>query len=123
MIDMNAMRTLSQLPTQTAVLVGELELTRRRIRRALKKRERYRYVEPEVLIVDGALQIASPCCSRNVDPAGGVIDIARIEKLGAIWSLYSREHEAGQWLLHDEYADLDVLLQVLCADPARVFWP
>ena len=55
------------------------EVDRKRISKTLAERDRYKYVAPSVLPdVDGYL-VRSPCCSRNVDPDGGEIDIARIE--------------------------------------------
>lgn len=120
---MNAMRTLHPAEKQASVLVGQQEFMRRRLQRALKDRERYRYVEPEVHVTDAGYLVTSPCCSRNIDPEGGVIDIARIEQLGNSWLLYSCDHKLDMWLLHDEYKDLDTLLAVLCKDSERVFWP
>lgn len=102
-----------------------LDLTRHRIERALAARHRYRYVRPHVRRdVDGSYRIESPCCSRNVDPSGGVIDIARLEPLGTgQWRLYSRLHELKRWKLQLVGARLEDLLQALCVDESRVFWP
>ena len=52
------------------------ELDLRRIARAIQGRERYRYVKPHVIAAEAGYLVRSPCCSRNVDPAGGEIDIA-----------------------------------------------
>ena len=38
------------------------------IKRALRDRVRYRYVQPLVLQDGEGLRIQAPCCSRNVDP-------------------------------------------------------
>ena len=55
------------------------DVDRKRIERALAARVRYRYVSPEVQADEAGYRIQSPCCSRNVDKAGGTIDI---------WPLY-----------------------------------
>lgn len=103
---------------------GPGELVRRRILRSLEKRSRYRYVRPEVSWLDGAWQVRSPCCSRKVDAAGGVIDIARLEPVGAgLWRLYARDHQAGQWVWQASAARIDELLARLVDDAHRVFWP
>ena len=52
------------------------EMDRVRIERALHQRVRYRYVQPKVQRAEVGWVITSPCCSRNIDPKGGVIDIA-----------------------------------------------
>jgi hypothetical protein len=57
-----------------------VDFTQRRIERALRERARYRYVSPRVLRDADGFRIESPCCSRNVDPGGGVIDIARLAR-------------------------------------------
>lgn len=101
------------------------ELDLRRIRRALESRRRYRYVEPRVLgSVDG-YRIESPCCSRNVDPHGGVIDIARLEPAPASgqWLLQRRDHPGQDWVVHGAFASLGAALDVLTEDPDRLFWP
>ena len=100
---------------------GELE--RRRIVRALKGRARYRYVMPELQTEPGGFRIVSPCCSRNVDAEGGTIDIARIEydKRIAAWRLYSKNHATREWVPQAE-GQLHALLDLLTADPDRVFW-
>jgi hypothetical protein len=59
------------------------QLDHKRIERALSQRERYRYVTPQVIADDEehGYRIESPCCSRNVEPAGGIIDIALLKYL------------------------------------------
>ena len=52
------------------------DLLQHRLERALRERVRYRYVTPNVLREGTSYRIQSPCCSRTVDPSGGVIDIA-----------------------------------------------
>lgn len=90
---------------------------------ALRERVRYRYVQPVVLPHENGWRIVSPCCSRNVDPAGGVIDIAWLEPAGAGWRLHARDHRRGQWVAHSEAAALIELLDIVCLDAERVFWP
>ena len=101
------------------------ELDRRRIVRALAGRTRYRYVSPTVELTRDGYLIRSPCCSRRIDPDGGVVDVARLEYVaGQVppWNLYSKNHVRGQWLLHASYARLQELLELLNADPHRLFW-
>lgn len=100
------------------------EVDLRRISRALEQRVRYRYVSPIVEPVEGGYRILSPCCSRNVDSSGGIIDIARLEYDEAlnVWKLYRKDHGRGEWLLHDSSRLLDDLMTRLIADPFRVFW-
>lgn len=99
------------------------EVDCRRIERALERRARYRYVVPTVIPQPHGYRISSPCCSRNVDPVGGNIDIARLEyddSAGA-WNLYSKLHERHEWLLQAT-GRLHDLLELLNADPQRIFW-
>jgi hypothetical protein len=100
-------------------------MDRVRIVRALHKRVRYRYVQPQVEPAesDEGWVITSPCCSRNIDPTGGVIPIAWVEPLEGAWALYFRDHVHDLWVLHDESPHLQPLLDELCLDPLRVFWP
>ena len=119
------------------------DFERARVQRALRSRARYRYVRPRVLREGDALRVESPCCSRNVDKGGGVIDIALLQPLdppgasaapgapgvpgtggaGGGWRLHARDHANGRWVAHRDSAALDELVALLCADPARVFWP
>ena len=79
------------------------EVDRKRIEKTLSDRERYKYVAPSVLPVDEGYLVRSPCCSRNVDPDGGIIDIARIEyQSGDFWRLYQRDDEKHVWRPHSE---------------------
>jgi hypothetical protein len=100
------------------------EFDRKRIERALQRRKRYRYVAPTVHMVDGGYRIESPCCSRNIDPDGGIVDVALLQyEAGATpWRLYSKQHRTHQWTLHGLYERLDDLLEQLNADPQRLFW-
>ncbi|MBL8435863.1 MAG: hypothetical protein JNL99_13120 [Zoogloea sp.] len=110
-----------------ARITGPGELVRRRILRSLEKRSRYRYVRPEVSWRDGGWQVSSPCCSRNVDADGGVIDIARLEPAEpgglAPWRLYARDHQTGQWVWQASAARIDELLALVVDDAHRVFSP
>lgn len=109
-------------PTHAA-LVSAQELTRRQIVRALQARKRYRYVKPAVSCIAGGWLITSPCCSRNVDPEGGVIDIALLTHDGERWYLHVRSGDRSAWTLHNESPRLHPLLAILCEDEEREFWP
>ena len=101
------------------------ELDRRRIARALASRQRYRYVSPTVAGITDGYVIRSPCCSRRVDPEGGVVDVAWLEYRAGqerSWNLYGKSHETDQWLLHGSYPRLQDALAVLNQDPDRRFW-
>jgi len=100
------------------------DMDRVRIERALRHRVRYRYVQPRIERAPwGGWVISSPCCSRNIDPHGGVIDIAWVEPVEDAWALYFKDHVHDRWVLHDESRHLQALLDEICADPMRVFWP
>lgn len=119
------------------------DLIAHRVRRALAERVRYRYVQPRVWRDGDAFRIESPCCSRNIEPGGGVIDIALLLPPGATagklewahddlahiaaddaqWRLYARNHDQGSWLFHEQAPQMDELLDMLCLDAQRVFWP
>ncbi len=106
-------------PVVTAI--GELD--RRRVLRVLGARVRYRYVRPVVQRAeDGGWRISSPCCSRNVDSAGGTIDIAWLKPTVDGWRIYYRDHEAQRWTPYREGRLADVL-ETLRLDPERRFWP
>jgi len=97
----------------------------RRIARVLESRRRYRYVEPRVVPIPGGYRIESPCCSRNVDPAGGIIDIARIEH-GVdqdIWVLHRKAHSENAWIVDSRHPSLSAVLALLNEDTDRLFWP
>ena len=74
--------------------------------------------------MENGYHIKSPCCSRNIDKSGGVIDIARLEYAAAqrMWHLYRKEHASGEWLFHAEFKTLPELLQQLNQDAERLFW-
>lgn len=98
-----------------------------RLERALRERVRYRYVKPRVLREGQSFRIQSPCCSRNVDASGGMIDIALLVPSAASaarrWCLCARDHVNSTWVprLNDE--TLATLLDALCVDNERQFWP
>jgi DUF3024 family protein len=100
------------------------DFDRRRIERALKARQRYRYVEPSVAVVNGGYRIESPCCSRNVDPDGGVVDVALLlfDEECAAWRLFAKNHTKRTWEFHKSYGRLIELLEELNTDPERLFW-
>jgi hypothetical protein len=95
----------------------------KRIERALAERSRYRYVRPAVRTVDEGFRIESPCCSRRIDPDGGMVDIALIRHLQpGGWGLYRKDHGAGEWLLYETFETLGGLLEELKKDPKQVLW-
>jgi len=100
------------------------EFDRKRIERALKSRQRYRYVTPRVALVESGYRIESPCCSRSIDRTGGVVDVALMlhddDRLR--WQLFRKDHAVGNWLLDGDHPRLIDALQRLNADPERVFW-
>jgi hypothetical protein len=114
--------TAARLPDGLPRVVPEAALAFRRIVRAMAARKRYRYVRPEVRRASVGFVVVCPCCSRNVDPVGGVIDIAWIEPVATGWRLHNRDHAAQRWEVHAE-GTLPKLLDLLCADPDRRFWP
>lgn len=101
------------------------EVDCKRIERLLSQRHRYRYVSPEVIAVEGGYLIKSPCCSRNVDKSGGMIDIALLEYdcVQQGWRLHRMEHKQGQWVLYGKFKMLAEVLKQLNQDPQRIFWP
>jgi hypothetical protein len=114
-------------PADPAIVVNAstqvANLTQHRLARALRKRVRYRYVKPRVLREGRGFRIQSPCCSRKVDPAGGMIDIALlVPHEGNSWCLCSRDHASSTWVPQLQDQPLDVLLELLCSDPQRQFW-
>ncbi|NTV09755.1 MAG: DUF3024 domain-containing protein [Zoogloea sp.] len=111
-------------PGACASVVGPAEFLRRRLEKALDVRGRYRYVRPRVLPEEGGgWRVVSPCCSRNVDREGGEIDIAWFEPVGDGWRVYARNHEASAWVPYAHAPTLNELIDQVCADPLRIFWP
>jgi hypothetical protein len=96
---------------------------RKQIELAIRKRKRYRYVRPRMRMAAEGLVVESPCCSRRVDPGGGVVDVALVQHLRAgAWRLYSKDHSTATWKLHSLHERLAELLEPLRDDPERVFW-
>ncbi|MDD2926762.1 hypothetical protein [Rhodoferax sp.] len=113
------MAATSVAPTSAQVL----DLVVRRVERALKERVRYRYVKPLVLHEGESYRIQSPCCSRKVDPSGGLIDIALLApQEGSLWCLCSRDHTNQTWRPQHQDTSLDALLDILCLDSEHQFW-
>jgi hypothetical protein len=100
------------------------DLLQHRLERALRERVRYRYVQPNVLAEGDSYRIESPCCSRKVDPTGGMIDIALlVPHAGNSWCLCSRDHANHTWVARFQNESLDTVLDLLCVDSDRQFWP
>jgi hypothetical protein len=119
-----AARAEKARPAKTWAAVHPNEFDQRRIERALERRERYRYVSPTVVPVSAGYRIESPCCSRNVDPEGGIIDVALLlyDDQRIRWRLFYRDHERLSWELHSAYGRLHELLDMLNTDADRIFW-
>ncbi|MGR4932524.1 hypothetical protein ACIPUD_37865 [Bradyrhizobium sp. CAR08] len=100
------------------------ELDRWRIVRALTKRERYRYVSPEVTAVPGGYLVESSCCSGNINAEGGLVEVAllRHDRTGAAWQLFRKDHRKGVWEWHSTHQRLGLATTVLNTDPERLFW-
>jgi len=100
------------------------EMDLKRIERALSDRKRYRYVSPIVQATTEGYLITSPCCSRNIDPDGGIIDIARLEYVldKQNWRLYRKDHKTGTWVFHADFQALPPILALLREDSERRFW-
>lgn len=100
------------------------DLDRKRIERSLERRERYRYVTPDVVAVADGYVIRSPCCSRNIDPEGGIVDVALLlfDADRAAWRLFRKDHEHDMWEYHSSYGRLVDLLDQLNVDAERKFW-
>ena len=99
------------------------DLLQYRLERALRARVRYRYVKPKVLAEGDSYRIQSPCCSRKVDPAGGLIDIALlVPHEGNRWCLRARDHATKTWVTRFQNESLNTVLDLLCVDSERQFW-
>jgi hypothetical protein len=100
------------------------DLLQHRLQHALRQRVRYRYVKPNVLLEDGCYRIQSPCCSRRIDPDGGLIDIALLVPLAnGRWHLSWRDHAKQCWVTCSQNEPLGAALDHLCRDPDHRFWP
>ncbi|MGY3238015.1 hypothetical protein ACVWZ4_001327 [Bradyrhizobium sp. USDA 4472] len=100
------------------------ELDRKRIERGLCERKRYLYVSPSVRLVRGGYLIESPCCSRNIDKDGALVDVALIlyDAVSGIWKLFRKNHAVGIWEIYSLYDRLTPAIEELSADPERLFW-
>ncbi len=102
---------------------GVVSLVAARIVRALARRERYKYVQPQVEREGAGWKVVSPNCSRTVDASGGTIAIAWLEPESAgRWRLHSRDHALSIWVPMGVGLTLDAALQLLCSDVKREFW-
>jgi hypothetical protein len=101
-----------------------IDLDAHRILRALDSRRRYQYVRPRVEREAGGWKIVSPNCSRNIDRAGGEVDIAWFEPTAdGRWQLHARDHALGRWQLQASALTLPQALALVNDDPARLYWP
>ncbi|WP_426441251.1 hypothetical protein [Bradyrhizobium genosp. P] len=100
------------------------ELDRKRIEQALSARKRYRWVSPHVEPLTSGYLVASPCCSRNIDTEGGLVDVALIhyDRLSAIWKLFRKDHALGIWEFHSVHLRLGAVTDEINADLDKVFW-
>ncbi|MFK4504754.1 MULTISPECIES: DUF3024 domain-containing protein [Bradyrhizobium] len=100
------------------------ELDRKRIERGLSARKRYLYVSPNVTPVWGGYCIECPCCSRNIDKDGALVDVALIlyDGVTGIWKLFRKNHAGGVWEFYSLYHRLIPAIDELNADPERLFW-
>lgn len=116
---------MSMAAPMTVLAGGQVhDFMQHRLERALLQRVRYRYVQPSVLREENSFRIQSPCCSRNVDPTGGLIDIALLVPGAAQrWCLFARDHVNGTWVPRFTDEPLEQLLDLLCVDHERLFWP
>ena len=118
------MQLAGQIPTVGRPFAHPNDLDCKRIERALKSRKRYRYVTPSVTTTIGGYRIESPCCSRNIDRDGGVVDVALLlhDAEGATWQLFRKDHKNGLWQLDSTHERLPSALERLKVDPERRFW-
>lgn len=118
------MRSTASKRMEIAATAQPNEFDYKRIIRALEQRRRYRYVTPTVLATANGYRIQSPCCSRNIDPDGGVVDIALLlfDKGKGNWRLLRKDHLAGVWEFDSEFFRLTELLRHLNEDAGRRFW-
>lgn len=114
--------TLSQAAVRPFAHPNDLD--RKRIERALKSRKRYRYVTPSVTTTIGGYRIESPCCSRNIDQDGGIVDVALLlhDADAERWQLFRKDHKKDLWQLDSTHDRLPTALERLNADPERTFW-
>ena len=67
----------------------------------------------EMLAVAGGYRIESPCCSRNIDADGGIIDVALLQYdlEQSAWQLYRKDHRNGTWEFHSTCLRLPEVLE------------
>lgn len=121
---MNAMRPALAMQTDFSSPSQPNEFDFKRIERALTKRRRYRYVTPILLKTANGYRIQSPCCSRNIDPDGGVVDVALLlfDERSRNWRLLRKDHSVGVWEFGRDFERLSELLDYLNEDVERRFW-
>jgi len=121
---MSTIRAFEAPQAQAGQVSQPNEFDFRRIQRALEKRKRYRYVSPILLRTANGYRVQSPCCSRNIDPDGGVVDIALLlfDDRSRNWRLLRKEHTSGVWEFERAFDRLAELLDYLNEDPERRFW-
>ncbi|WP_456798954.1 DUF3024 domain-containing protein [Bradyrhizobium sp. USDA 4473] len=109
---------------KTGLVPHPNELDRKRIERGLSSRNHYLYVSPNVTPVKGGYLVESPCCSRNIDKDGGLIDVALIlyDAVSGIWKVFCKNHAQGIWEFYSLYHRLGSAIDELNADPERLFW-
>lgn len=114
---------VSDILASAGGLLQPNEFDRKRIQLAVAARKRYRFVKAAVRPAEGGFRIESPCCSRRVDPNGGMVNIALLlYREPGVWQLYRRDHGSAEWLLHQTYKKLGDLLEELKTDAKQLFW-
>ncbi len=103
-----AMNAMASPPLESLVPAGGqvLDLMQRRLERALRQRGALPLWCARACCAKARISASrSPCCSRNVDPEGGVIDIALLEPCmlprqaaPVGWRLHSRDHAGATWV-------------------------
>jgi hypothetical protein len=118
------MATAVPKETTMSLFAHPNDFDRKRIERAIKARKRYRYVTPRVAAVTNGYRIEAPCCSRNIDRDGGVVDVALLlyNEDGAAWQLFRKDHSSATWEFHSNHGRLVELLDQLNIDAGREFW-
>lgn len=96
----------------------------RRIERALLERRRYRYVRPRVVSMADGYRIEAPCCSRNIDPDGGIVDVALLfhDSDERRWILFSKDHRKDSWVAHSLHPTIHGAIDIIVSDADREFW-
>ena len=109
---------------QHAASAAVIQFDRSRISKALQARTRYKYVQPRVEAEGAGWKIVSPNCSRNIDSAGGDINIAWLLPSGdGRWSLHAHDHAQQRWHLKAGGLTLAQALAIVNDDSTRTYWP